>query len=53
MRQEAVTCRFSGKRSDNHHENNNNGHKEDKLSLSGKFIYVGQLIFPAGWVNEA
>lgn len=23
--------------------------KNDKLTLSGKFIYVEQLIFPAGW----
>lgn len=27
--------------------------KNDKLTLSGKFIYVEQLIFPAGWGDEA
>lgn len=27
--------------------------KKDKLSLSGKFIYVEQLIFRAGWGDEA
>lgn len=47
--QEAITCRFSERCGNNHHENNNNGHKEDKLSSSGKFIYVEQLIFRAGW----
>lgn len=52
-RQEAVMCRFSERRGNNNHENNNNSHKEDKLSLSGKFIYVEQLIFRAGWGDEA
>lgn len=27
--------------------------KNDKLTLSGKFIYVEQLIFPTGWGDEA
>lgn len=52
MGQEAAMCRASGKRSSNN-RGNNNGHKEDKLLLSGKFIYVGRLIFPAGWLDEA
>lgn len=46
-------CRFSERRGNNNHESDNNSHKEDKLSLTGKFIYVEQLIFRAGWGDEA
>ena len=46
-------CLSVGDGGNNNHENNNNGRKKDKLSLSGKFIYVEQLIFRAGWGDEA